>query len=613
SPFYLEGEGGLFEFVQQRLRDNGHVVIELAEGAVCLIRQRFVSSGLSPSSGLLVAIWKISNVPVPIPDHLCLIGLISTYGNNVFDCTVEEKRMWLTYLIQLMRDHSRWERLERYLLKVTKALHLGPERPQVYSDLSPEEKERFVTVVKLNTGLKDSNYDQLYAYLKQHEEYANEKKMMNQATVQNGRVVVHNIQGLLNRGQGNNAKGTCATGYEGAQNRVGNTNPGQARQIKCYNYKILLMKAQDNGVALDEEQLLFITGGQDNVDEDVDEQPVQDLALNMDNIFQADECDVFDSDVDEAPTAQTEFMKNPSSAYLVYDKADSSYDSDILSKVHDHDNYQDAICELHRVYEIHDHVQPNCIVDSNVEHTSDSNMIPYDQNNREVHLDYLKHLKESVATLHEIVEEAWAVRPIDRSLASAFHYTKHSQELLEYVVSTYSKDFNKRDNKHASTPLTRNKQVTFEDQCVTSNNNIHKHLEQLNIHKTNVPVILSTGGNSCTNASGSKPKSNTKKNRISPAKSVNKKKVEKHPRTKKSSLNHMNRVGSSIISTRCSKHMTGDRSWLRNFIKKFIGTVRFGNDNFGAIMGYGDYVIGDTVISRVYFAEGIGHNLVSVG
>nr|GFA60522.1 integrase, catalytic region, zinc finger, CCHC-type, peptidase aspartic, catalytic [Tanacetum cinerariifolium] len=43
--------------------------------------------------------------------------------------------------------------------------------------------------------------------------------------------------------------------------------------------------------------------------------------------------------------------------------------------------------------------------------------------------------------------------------------------------------------------------------------------------------------------------------------------------------------------------MTGDRSQLMNFVKKFIGTVRFGNDHFVAIMGYGDYVIGDSVIS----------------
>ncbi|GJS58479.1 retrovirus-related pol polyprotein from transposon TNT 1-94 [Tanacetum coccineum] len=59
--------------------------------------------------------------------------------------------------------------------------------------------------------------------------------------------------------------------------------------------------------------------------------------------------------------------------------------------------------------------------------------------------------------------------------------------------------------------------------------------------------------------------------------------------------------------------MTGDRSRLRNFVKKFIGTVRFRNDQFGAIMGYGDYVIGDSVISKVYYVEGLGHNMFSVG
>ncbi|GJY32110.1 retrovirus-related pol polyprotein from transposon TNT 1-94 [Tanacetum coccineum] len=44
--------------------------------------------------------------------------------------------------------------------------------------------------------------------------------------------------------------------------------------------------------------------------------------------------------------------------------------------------------------------------------------------------------------------------------------------------------------------------------------------------------------------------------------------------------------------------MTRDRSRLKNFVKKFIGTVRFRNDHFGAIMGYGDYVVGDSVISK---------------
>nr|GFA08476.1 retrovirus-related Pol polyprotein from transposon TNT 1-94 [Tanacetum cinerariifolium] len=67
-----------------------------------------------------------------------------------------------------------------------------------------------------------------------------------------------------------------------------------------------------------------------------------------------------------------------------------------------------------------------------------------------------------------------------------------------------------------------------------------------------------------------------------------------------------------LIPTSCSKHMVGDRSRLRNFMKNFIRTVRFGNNHFGAIMGYGDYVISDNVIFRVYYVEGLGHNLFFV-
>nr|GEU33520.1 hypothetical protein [Tanacetum cinerariifolium] len=227
---------------------------------------------------------------------------------------------------------------------------------------------RFVTAVKPNKGLRDSNYDQLYAYLKQHElhypsssttspstyvqpdsadtiqldsglsltenlienltntlalltqsyktylpQTNNQLRTIsnsrNQATIQDGKVVVQNVQGRQNRGHGNNAWGAGAAGYGGAQNRVGYANP------EYFKDKMLLMQAQENGVALDEEQSLFIAGGQDNaVDEDVDEQPVQDLALNVDNVFQVDDSSL-------------------------------SYDSDVLSEVHDHDHYQDTICE----------------------------------------------------------------------------------------------------------------------------------------------------------------------------------------------------------------------------------------------------------------------------
>ncbi|GJU51589.1 retrovirus-related pol polyprotein from transposon TNT 1-94 [Tanacetum coccineum] len=67
------------------------------------------------------------------------------------------------------------------------------------------------------------------------------------------------------------------------------------------------------------------------------------------------------------------------------------------------------------------------------------------------------------------------------------------------------------------------------------------------------------------------------------------------------------------LDSGCSKHMTGDRSQLTNFVNKFLGTVKFGNDHVAKILGYGDYQIGNVTISRVYYVEGLGHNLFFVG
>ncbi|GKA40108.1 retrovirus-related pol polyprotein from transposon TNT 1-94, partial [Tanacetum coccineum] len=310
---------------------------------------------------------------------------------------------------------------------------------------------RFMTTVKLNKGLKESNYDHLYAYLKQPEAHANENKMMlerynqhaidplalvsnvspqyypsqssvippstyvppvnyqpqfadntqldsgftltddlienltktitllaqsykthipqtnnqlrtssntrNQATIQNGKVVVQNVQGRQNRGQRNYARGAVAAGNRGVQNRVGNLNPGQAWQIKCYNCNGIEHIARNCTQPKRPQNSEYFNDKieQTNTfDDDVDEEPIQDLALNEDNVFQADQFDAFDSDVDEAPTAQTMFMENLSSADPIYD-------------------------EHHEVQEMHNDVQPNYVVDSDAKYTSDSNMILYDQ------------------------------------------------------------------------------------------------------------------------------------------------------------------------------------------------------------------------------------------
>ncbi|GJU25231.1 retrovirus-related pol polyprotein from transposon TNT 1-94 [Tanacetum coccineum] len=67
------------------------------------------------------------------------------------------------------------------------------------------------------------------------------------------------------------------------------------------------------------------------------------------------------------------------------------------------------------------------------------------------------------------------------------------------------------------------------------------------------------------------------------------------------------------LDSGCSKHMTKDRSQLTNFVNKFLGTLKFRNDHVAKILGYGDYQIKNVMISRVYYIEGLGHNLFSVG
>nr|GEW27954.1 integrase, catalytic region, zinc finger, CCHC-type, peptidase aspartic, catalytic [Tanacetum cinerariifolium] len=67
------------------------------------------------------------------------------------------------------------------------------------------------------------------------------------------------------------------------------------------------------------------------------------------------------------------------------------------------------------------------------------------------------------------------------------------------------------------------------------------------------------------------------------------------------------------VDAGCSKHMTRNLKLLINFVWNFLGTVCFGNDHIAAILGFSDLQWGNIVITRVYFIEGLGHNLFSVG
>nr|GEZ27145.1 copia protein [Tanacetum cinerariifolium] len=68
-----------------------------------------------------------------------------------------------------------------------------------------------------------------------------------------------------------------------------------------------------------------------------------------------------------------------------------------------------------------------------------------------------------------------------------------------------------------------------------------------------------------------------------------------------------------IVDSGCSKHMMGNLKLLINFVEKFLGTVKFMNDQIPPILGYGDLVQGVVTIKQVYYVEGLNHNLFSVG
>ncbi|GJR45484.1 integrase, catalytic region, zinc finger, CCHC-type containing protein [Tanacetum coccineum] len=66
-------------------------------------------------------------------------------------------------------------------------------------------------------------------------------------------------------------------------------------------------------------------------------------------------------------------------------------------------------------------------------------------------------------------------------------------------------------------------------------------------------------------------------------------------------------VPGSIVSDVPSSSLDECRS-----SKLFSGTIKFGNDHVAKILGYGDYQIGNVTISRVYYVEGLRHNLFFV-
>ncbi|GJU02150.1 retrovirus-related pol polyprotein from transposon TNT 1-94 [Tanacetum coccineum] len=199
-----------------------------------------------------------------------------------------------------------------------------------------DEWSRFINEGQKYRGLKESNCDQLYAYLKQHEVHANENRIMmerfgqpnndplalvSDASVQ--QYPAHSSKSpqsstepypsdILSTGLSRKVVVQDVSGRNSATNKEEHLNQGRPFQKNnaekwssgkgiLQGQECLTNASQERGV-LDDEQSLFLTGEQvTNVEDDVDDSQEDDLAFNVDHIFEVDECDAFDSDVDEGP------------------------------------------------------------------------------------------------------------------------------------------------------------------------------------------------------------------------------------------------------------------------------------------------------------------------
>nr|GEW37895.1 hypothetical protein [Tanacetum cinerariifolium] len=169
------------------------------------------------------------------------------------------------------------------------------------------------------------------------------------------------------------------------------------------------------------------------------------------------------------------------------------------------------------------------------------------QDNQTELITHFSKLKESSEMIHDIVEEAKVVRPLDRSIVSACRYTKHFQELLEYAIGTCPHSSEPRAKQLAHIPLIRKKQVIIAQPSNKLDSITHPHVVTVTSQKINVYVPPSTGVDCCPIASGSQPISHVKPNRISPAKGNTKLPIDDKPRKNKSHLRTSTRIDSSSL------------------------------------------------------------------
>ncbi|GKB22933.1 hypothetical protein Tco_0862334 [Tanacetum coccineum] len=319
----------------------------------------------------------------------------------------------------------------------------------------------------------------------------------NQATIQDGRVVVQNVPGRTKQKSGILLGKNGTTGNGGLEHIQRNCTQPHVAQNSYYFMTRWLFdqhRAQKMFALLDEETTLF---------------------------GWADKCDAFDSDVDDEPNAQSIFMANLSSAGPANLQAGPSnakkaqpalYDGEELLKTHHvpvivssseedlelaeitrvkmHEKMNDSACVEKRALKSLPHKNeraeelkanappPLPVLPPALRHQLKEKMPSVTSDVKTPKVSAFENLTDTLDTLRKIGEEARSELPSDTNLDYACVYTKRSQELLENASASCPKVVNKQDKFIATTPVPKKKHVTFADPLETSGNNTPKHVKQ---------------------------------------------------------------------------------------------------------------------------------------
>ncbi|GKD95751.1 retrovirus-related pol polyprotein from transposon TNT 1-94, partial [Tanacetum coccineum] len=235
-------------------------------------------------------------------------------------------------------------------------------------------------------------------------------------------------------------------------------------------------------------------------------------------------------------------------------------------------------------------------------------------NKRTAHSAYIKHTREEAAVLKDLVDHVKANYPLDHTLDSAYMYTKLIKDLL-INIGTANVQYSKLNANSELKCVKCNGRMLSDnhDFCVLDFIN--------NMNARNKYKSVKKVGNACpltriTTSTKVPLRKPTALDNETP-KPVVTLVYSRKPRKSKTNVpvrkSKVVQIVLWYLDSSCSKHMTGDRSQLTNCVNKFLGTVKFENDHVAKILGYGDYQIGNFTISRVYYMEGLGHNLFFVG